>query len=274
MVDARLITVVGATGAQGSAVVRALVETGKYKIRGLTRDSSSEKAQILKRLSDNIDMVTCDITKSDDVERAFKDSWAIFAVTDPWTNPNQLELEKQQGYIMADIVSRYHYKKCRSLKTIYVELAMYMQNWRNAGKLPKIDDGTVIFAAPIDEKVQLHLVDIDDIGPIVREILADPDKFVGQDICVCGDEISLENLSKIFTKVTGIPAISKTLTEEEFRTITKQLPKTAQDNIFGMHKWIEEYGYYGKDKDWTNGQKLTKLNTFEQWLRKTGWEGK
>ena len=28
----RLVTVVGATGAQGGAVVRSLVETGKYKV--------------------------------------------------------------------------------------------------------------------------------------------------------------------------------------------------------------------------------------------------
>ncbi|CAF1445282.1 unnamed protein product, partial [Adineta steineri] len=35
----------------------------------------------------------------------------------------------------------------------------------------------------------------------------------------------------------------------------------------------EEYGYYGKNKDWTNGKQLTHLNTFEQWLKKTGWKG-
>ncbi|UJR17047.1 hypothetical protein I4U23_003944 [Adineta vaga] len=253
-------------------------------------------------------MVECDITKYDDVKRAFKDSWAIFALTDPSTNPDQLELEKQQGFIMADAadtlhipyyifstvedvkklsngkfdipifthkaeVTNYIKEKHPNLKTIFVEPAMYMQNWRNAGKLPRLDDGTVIFAAPIDQKAKLNLVDIDDIGPIVCEILTNPENFIGEYICVCGDEITLENMSQTFTKVTGILAIAKTLSEEEFRTVTKHLPKTLQDNVFGMHKWIEEYGYYGKDKDWTNGQKLTQLNTFEQWLRKTKWRG-
>jgi uncharacterized protein YbjT (DUF2867 family) len=32
MADRRIVTVVGATGAQGSAVVRSLIETGKYKV--------------------------------------------------------------------------------------------------------------------------------------------------------------------------------------------------------------------------------------------------
>ncbi len=117
------------------------------------------------------------------------------------------------------------------------------------------------------------MVDIEDTGPIVREILENPEKFVGQDICICGEEIPFENVPKVFTKVTGIPAISKTLTEEEFRANFIWMPKNAQDDMFGMYKWFEEYGYYGKTKDWTTGQKLTKLNTFEQWLKNTGWKG-
>jgi hypothetical protein len=53
-------------------------------------------------LSNDIEMITCDITKSDDVKRAFKDSWAIFALTDYWAQPDQPEVEIQQGTLMAD----------------------------------------------------------------------------------------------------------------------------------------------------------------------------
>jgi hypothetical protein len=148
-----------------------------------------------------------------------------------------------------------------------------MQNWKTFGSLPKLDDGTVVFSCPMNQKAKLHLVDIDDTGSIVREILENPEQFVGEDICICGEEISFEDVPKVFTKVTGIPAISKTLTEEEFRANFKFMPKSAQDDLFGMYKWFEEYGYYGKEKDWRNGQKLTKLTTFEEWLTKSGWKG-
>ncbi|CAF1054668.1 unnamed protein product [Rotaria sordida] len=308
MASRPLVTIVGATGAQGGAVVRSLVETGKYKIRGLTRDSTSDKAHVLKHLSDDIEMVTCDITNSDDVIRAFKDSWAIFALTDYWSQPNQPEAEMQQGIIMADAaallkipyyifstvedvnklsdgkldaphfsqkakIRDYIKEKYPNLKTIYVEPGCYMQNWRNFPSLAKLHNGTLVFSAPLNPTAKLHLVDIDDIGPIVREILENPEKFVGQDICICAEEINFEDVPKIFTRVTGIPAIAKTLTEEEFRAANTWLSKSAQDDLFNMYKWYEEYGYYGKDKDWTSGQKLTKLNTFEQWLKKTGWKG-
>lgn len=44
----------------------------------------------------------CDVTKSDDVQRAFKDSWVIYALTDYWAQPDKPEVEMQQGILMAD----------------------------------------------------------------------------------------------------------------------------------------------------------------------------
>lgn len=72
------------------------------KIRALTRDSTSKRAQGLKKFSDNIELVNCDTTKSEDVQRAFKDSWAVFSVTDCWANPENPMAELEQGIIMAD----------------------------------------------------------------------------------------------------------------------------------------------------------------------------
>ncbi len=159
------------------------------------------------------------------------------------------------------------------LKTIFVALGSYMQNWGTFIKASKLEDGTIVFSLPLDQKAKFHLVDVNDLGPVVREILENPEKFVGQTIRICGEEISFEDISRTFTKVTGIPAISKTLTPEEYRANLSWLPKNALDIILDMFKWYEEYGLFGKDKDWKNGQKIKKLNTFEEWLKKTGWKG-
>ncbi|CAF4159325.1 unnamed protein product [Rotaria sordida] len=117
------------------------------------------------------------------------------------------------------------------------------------------------------------MMDIEYTCPVVRKILDDPDKYVGQDICICGEAIQFGDISKVFTKVTDVPAIAKTLTEEEFRSGTEYMPKPVQNEIIAMFQWFQEYGYYGKDRDWTSGQKLTALNSFEQWLKRIGWNG-
>ncbi|CAF3046301.1 unnamed protein product [Rotaria sp. Silwood2] len=280
----------------------------QYQIRCLTRDATSEKAQAVKRLSDDTEMVSCDINKKEDVQRAFKDSWAVFAVTDFWAQPDKPEAELQQGIVMADAAAAlqipyfvfsaledtlklssgkydvphfvqkakirdYIKEKHPLLKAIYVEPGFYMQNWSGSLKPQKSVDGTLIFALPLTEKKTLHMVDIEDTGPLVSKILSDPDKYVGQDICLCGDAIQFSDIPKVFTKVTGVPASAKALTEEEYRSNIQFLPKLLQDELFAMFQWFQEYGYYGKDKDWTTGQKVTPLNTFEQWLKKTGWKG-
>jgi len=90
------------------------------KIRGLTRDANSEKAQAVKQLSDKIEMVACDITNSDDVKRAFKDSWAVFALTDFSTQPDNPEIEIQQGTIMADAAAEFVARVVVNNKTVSI----------------------------------------------------------------------------------------------------------------------------------------------------------
>ncbi|CAF1162838.1 unnamed protein product, partial [Didymodactylos carnosus] len=175
----------------------------------------------------------------------------------------------QKALIRDYIVEQYP-----QLKSIFVLPGCYVQNWLTVPP-EKTNDGTVVFRAPFDQKTKLHLVDIDDTGSIVVEILKNPDQYIGQDICICGEEIAFEDVPKVFQKVTGKPAIAQTSTEDEFRSNfeKKHMPKSAQDDLFNMYKWFEQYGYYGPKNDWKSGLKLAKLNTFESWLKKTGWTG-
>jgi uncharacterized protein YbjT (DUF2867 family) len=148
-----------------------------------------------------------------------------------------------------------------------------MQNWQTLFKPTKSDDGTLVFTAPIDSQTKLHLLDIEDIGPVVREILTNPETFIGHDICISGDSIRFADISKVFTKVTGKAAISKKINEEEFRSMLFEMPMAAQDDVVDSYEWFEEYDSYCKDKDWATGQNLWKLKTFEEWLKQTGWQG-
>ncbi|UJR07991.1 hypothetical protein I4U23_012270 [Adineta vaga] len=106
-------------------------------------------------------------------------------------------------------------------------IVFYMQNWTTYAKVSKSDDGVIIFELPIDLKTEFDMVDVNDTGRIVREILDNSKKFVGQIIDVCGDVMRFEDVAKIFTKVTGIPAISKTLGEEEFQKMLKLILLTC-----------------------------------------------
>lgn len=65
----RLITVVGATGNQGSSVVGAALKSGAYKVRGITRNAESVASkELVKR---GAEMVVADINDESSLVRAF-----------------------------------------------------------------------------------------------------------------------------------------------------------------------------------------------------------
>lgn len=55
-----IIVVVGATGQQGGGCVDALLRQGKFKIKAVTRDLSSDAAKALKKR--NVDVVTANLS--------------------------------------------------------------------------------------------------------------------------------------------------------------------------------------------------------------------
>lgn len=78
---AKLLTIVGATGTQGSSVVDAMLSLKpEWSLRALTRNPESEAAQNLH--SKGVQIVGADLDDAASLEAAFRDTHAIFAVTD------------------------------------------------------------------------------------------------------------------------------------------------------------------------------------------------
>ncbi len=77
----KTIAVVGATGAQGGGLVRAILAdpSGEFAARALTRDVNSEKAKALAKLG--AEVVAANIDDAASVRRAFEGAYGAFCVT-------------------------------------------------------------------------------------------------------------------------------------------------------------------------------------------------
>jgi uncharacterized protein YbjT (DUF2867 family) len=75
----KLVVVLGATGTQGSSVVRSLLSHDGFAIRAMTRDPSSPSAQALK--AQGVDVVGGTLTDPASLRRAFEGAYAVFGVT-------------------------------------------------------------------------------------------------------------------------------------------------------------------------------------------------
>jgi uncharacterized protein YbjT (DUF2867 family) len=84
MADKKLIAVVGATGAQGGGLVRAIVHDkgAAFRVRALTRNINSEKAQALAQLGAQV--VAADLDDIESLKRAFEGAYGAFTLTNYW----------------------------------------------------------------------------------------------------------------------------------------------------------------------------------------------
>lgn len=94
MADKKIIAVVGATGAQGSGLIRAILADrgGPFRARALTRNPGSEKARALADAG--AEVVAADVDDPESLKRAFTGSYGAFCVTFFWEHMSpEKELE-------------------------------------------------------------------------------------------------------------------------------------------------------------------------------------
>src|ERR1700761_3046667 len=73
----KLIAVVGATGQQGGAVVRALQASGQFRVRALTRHPDKHP-----ELGDEV--ILADFDRPQTLQAAFAGAHGVFVVTNAW----------------------------------------------------------------------------------------------------------------------------------------------------------------------------------------------
>ena len=84
MAEKKIIAVIGATGAQGGGLVRAILAdpTGEFAARAITRNVNSDKAKELAKLGAKV--VTADIDDVESLKKAYSGAYGAFCVTNYW----------------------------------------------------------------------------------------------------------------------------------------------------------------------------------------------
>src|SRR5438309_1769267 len=91
----KIIAVLGATGAQGGGLVRAILadKGGPFQARAITRNVNSDKARALARAG--AEVVAADVDDPKSLDRAFAGAYGAFCVTFFWEH---FSPEKETGH--------------------------------------------------------------------------------------------------------------------------------------------------------------------------------
>ncbi len=101
MYQHKIIAVIGATGAQGGGLVRAILSdtNSPFRVRAITRNAASEKAVALTKLG--AEVVEADLDDVASLKRAFQGAYGAFCVTNYWEHMNP-EKELAQAANLAE----------------------------------------------------------------------------------------------------------------------------------------------------------------------------
>lgn len=99
----QVITIFGITGNQGGSTASAIFNNpslaSKYKVRGISRDTTKPAAQAL--IAKGAELTQADTNDAESVKAAVAGSYGVFAVTNYWESQSK-EIETKQGKNIVD----------------------------------------------------------------------------------------------------------------------------------------------------------------------------
>jgi len=254
----KLIAVIGATGQQGGAVVRALEAGNQFKVRALTRNPAKHR-----ELADEV--IQADLSRPETLAAAFKGAHGVFLVTNVWEQgANEVEqataavrAAKDAGVkhfvwsTLPDVEAisggKFHVphftdkakidrivKEAGFANHTFVIAPFYYQNLSGVLAPQKQADGFAGWTLPLDPTVRsIHMGDIAELGDIVAGAFAHPDQAGhGEYLPLVGDFMSFNE-------------IVDALNRQGHKFTFKQVPKEVFAGFFpGAAAVAEMFGYF------------------------------
>ena len=263
----KLVAVVGATGQQGGAVVRALQASGQFKVRALTRNPAKHP-----KLADEV--VAADLNRPETLKAAFAGAHGVFVVTNAWEAGRDesrqalaaVNAAKDAGVqhliwstlpnvetISGGAIAVPHFTDKAKVERVvreagfayhtFVIAPFYYQNLIGAITPQKQSDGTTGWTLPLDpERRVIHMGDITEIGRIVAGAFAQPDLVGhGEHLPLVGDFLSFNE-------------IIATLNRQGYKFSFKQVPREVfagwfpgAEDVAAMLAYFEAHTYLGSN---------------------------
>jgi len=279
----KLILVAGATGRQGGAVTKNLLEKG-FAVRGMTRNPEGEKALALK--SNEVEIVKADMNDPDSLTAALDGVYGVFSVQNFWEAGNEDEVA--QGKALADAakaadVKHFVYSSVASANK-NTNLSHFNSKFEIEEHIRSIDLPHTIFRPvffmenffmmkeQIDNNkfmnailpdIPLQMVAANDIGRFVALAFESPDRYIGETIELAGDSVTYAKVAELFSKEIGKDVSYTPISLDDFRN-------AMGDEYAKMIDWFNTVGYEVNidELESENDIKLVKL---DEWIPTSGW---
>ena len=300
-----LVAVVGATGQQGGSVVDHLLASGRYRIRGISRDPSSAASVALIRRG--VEMVAAQADSVKELTAAFQGAQVVFGVTNFWDPSMQLDAAKetQQGKNIADAavaagVSHLIWSSLHDVHTIVRQrdgssstttadahhftskhrVEQYIRTLAITSTFVYAGFYTNNFALfPPFAPTRLSPTSVEWALPLRADVglplfdIADTGKYV-LTILASPQQYHQQRvlMATEYLTTAQIAATYARVTGETASSRVVSINPAYPKEIATSFAWFNEYGYYnGESIEHSNALPLSELTSWEQYLFKSKW---
>ncbi len=257
--NTKRILVTGATGQQGGAVARQLLKQPGVAVRALTREPGKPAAKALAQ--SGAEIVRGDLDDPAAIKRALEGIFGVFSVQN--FMEAGYEGEVRQGKTLADAakaagVEHFVYSSVVSadrrtgiphfeskweieqhirqigLACTILRPAFFMQNWNGYLREP-ILQGTL--PLPLNPQTSLQQISVDDIGAFAVMAFQAPAKWSGRTLELAGEELTVQSVADLFTRVLGRRVNYVQVPWDQFR-------QQAGEEMTRMYRWFNDVGYH------------------------------
>ncbi|MDI3389881.1 NmrA/HSCARG family protein [Streptomyces sp. B-S-A8] len=248
MSENKIVLVLGATGNQGGATARELLSRG-WNVHALVRNPDKPEAQALKE--QGAVLLQGDLNDTESLRRAMTGVYGVFSVQALAFEPETLAGEVRQGKAVADAAKESgvthlvyssvggaerstgidHFETKAEIEQHVLELGIpatilrpvfFMNNLLGYADA----QGERLMELPVKPDKPIQLIASDDIGHFAADAFDDPEKFIGKQIELAGDEITFVEIAAVYERLTNTP--------------TRLEPQPIEDRMF---EWFAEEGY-------------------------------
>jgi uncharacterized protein YbjT (DUF2867 family) len=276
--------VTGATGKQGGAVARLLLDHG-HAVRAVTRNPSSPAATALTHAG--VEVVMGDLADRDAMNRAVRGMDAVYSMATPFEAGTAAETK--QGTTTADATrdagafllyssvgdanrqtgiphfdSKYAVEQhihAIGVRATIIGPAYFMENVAYLQAQMRNN----VYPTPLTPDRKLAQVSLPDIAAVSVTVLENSSRYTGKRFDISGDEVSANDTIRILSDITG-------------RTFTHyQLPMEMVRNTMGedgalMFEYFERTGYHVDRDELAREFPDVRWTSFESWARAFDWD--
>jgi uncharacterized protein YbjT (DUF2867 family) len=286
------ILVIGATGQQGGATARQLLDRGR-RVNALVRDPDSAAAGALRAAG--ADLVAGDLDDPASLRAAMEGVSGVFLVltmmAGPRISPDGVVAEERRGKAVADLAREsgvghlvyssingtdarsgipYYDSKARieahiralGIPATVLRPVSFMDNFATYNR-PVLDGGEVVLGLAVRADVPMQLIAVRDIGAFAAIAFDRPDQFLGRTVEIAGDTLTPARIADTFGRVCGRPARFRQTPIEQIRAFDPQLAQ--------MFTFFDEHPSEPVDFTALRAHH-PELMSLETWLRRTGWK--